>query len=60
MEVGNLLEKEFRMIVRQSTVSEKEWKRSKKCLPKTYKNYRINRDEQYTRRINRITEQKNG
>ena len=37
VEVGNLPEKiEFKiMIVKMTRISEKEWRRGKKCLPKT-------------------------
>ena len=39
MEIGNLLDKEFRiMIVKMIRDLGKQWRRCKKCLPKTYKN----------------------
>ena len=37
--IGNLPEKEFRiMIVKMIRDLGKQWRRCKKCLPKTYKN----------------------
>ena len=39
MEIGNLLDKEFRiMIVKMIRDLGKQWRRCKKCLPNTYKN----------------------
>ena len=49
VEIGNLPEKGFRIMIVKSRIPEREWRRCKKCLPRRTKE-QTNTEEQYTRR----------